>query len=213
MHKVTFFPLGNADTCLFDLECAMKLLFDYAHWKDSEDDEDLRLDLASELKKDLDENERDYYDVVAFTHADDDHLHGASEFFFLEHAQKYQNEDRIKINELWVPAAMILEEGLKNDALILRNEARYRLKKGKGIRVFSRPERLKKWLKDQGLTLKDRVHLITNAGNTIPGFSKENEGIEFFVHSPFSIVCDEQEIDRNEASLVLQGTFKISNKI
>lgn len=210
MHKVTFFPLGNADTCLVALECGMKLLFDYAHWKDSEDEEDLRIDLATELRRDLDENDRDYYDVVAFTHADDDHIHGASEFFFLEHAKKYQDEDRVKINELWIPAAMIIEEGLEDDAAILREEARYRLKKGQGIRVFSRPERLKKWLENQGLGLKDRLHLITNAGSIIPGISKENEGIEFFVHSPFSLVCDEEEVDRNEASLVLQGTFKIS---
>lgn len=189
----------------------MKLLFDYAHWKDFEDDKDLRIDLATELRNDLDDSDRDYYDIVAFTHADDDHIHGASEFFYLEHAQKYQSEDRVKINVLWVPAAMIIEEGLENDAAILRNEARYRLKKGKGIRVFSRPERLKKWLENQGLALKDRIHLITNAGSNIPEFSKEKEGIEFFVHSPFSMVCDEQEIDRNEASLVLQGTFKISD--
>ncbi|GAG24442.1 unnamed protein product, partial [marine sediment metagenome] len=202
---------GNADTCIVDLECGKKLLFDYAHWKDFEDDKDLRIDLAKELRKDLDENDRDYYDVVTFTHADDDHIHGASEFFFLEHAQKYQDDDRVKIKELWVPAAMIIEKGLENDAAILRDEARYRLKSGEGIRVFSRPERLKKWLEDQGISLKDRIHLITNAGSTIPGFSKETEGIEFFVHSPFSIVCDEQEIDRNEASLVLQGSFKITD--
>ena len=42
MHKATFFPLGNADTCHLDLEGGDKLLFDFAHWRDAEDEDDLR---------------------------------------------------------------------------------------------------------------------------------------------------------------------------
>ena len=30
MHKVTFFPLGNADCCLIDLHGGQKILFDCA---------------------------------------------------------------------------------------------------------------------------------------------------------------------------------------
>lgn len=29
MHKVTFFPVGNADSCMVDLRCGEKLLFDF----------------------------------------------------------------------------------------------------------------------------------------------------------------------------------------
>ena len=110
MHRATFFPLGNADTCRLDLECGKKLLFDFAHWKDAENEGDLRIDLAESLRDAL---EADSFNVVAFTHVDDDHIHGAIEFFYLDHAQKYQSDDRIKIEELWVPAAVIIEEGLE----------------------------------------------------------------------------------------------------
>lgn len=48
-----------------------------------------------------------------------------SDFFYLEHAKKYQNGDRIKIKELWVPAAMITEEGSEDEARILQSEARF----------------------------------------------------------------------------------------
>ena len=153
------------------------------------------------------------YDVVAFTHADKDHTKGLSEFFYLEHAKEYQDEDRIKIDTLWVPAAIILETSPStDDHRILRQEARYRLKEGEGIRVFSKPDLLEDWLKKQGLELKDREDLITNAGQTVPGYDKPSEGVEFFVHSPFSESIDDEEIERNKASFVVQATFKIEDE-
>lgn len=183
MHKITFYPLGNADCCKVDLSNGKKLLFDYAHTRNGEDENDPRIDLAKILKEDLEESNRKDFDVVAFTHGDDDHIHGFSEFFYLEHAQKYQNDERIKIKELWVPAAMIIEEGLEGEARILRAEARHRLKNGERIRVFSRPERLKDWLESEGLSLEERKHLITSAGQLVPGFDdKSSKGVEFFVH-------------------------------
>ena len=215
MHKLTFFPLGNADCCLIDLDNGQKILFDYADVGDSDDDDDLRIDLPAKLREDLEAAEKDSYDVVAITHADEDHIKGFSEFFYLEYAQKYQSDDRIKIDTLWVPAAIILEKSPStDDHKILRKEARHRLKEGKGIRVFSKPELLEDWLKEQGLKLKDREDLITNAGQTIPGYKKSSEGVEFFVHSPFSRTVDEEgeEIERNEAALVVQVTFEFENK-
>jgi hypothetical protein len=207
MHKATFFPLGNADSYLIELQQGKKILFDYANLRDPEDESDRRADLAVELREVLEAADRDYLDVVAFTHADDDHIHGAGEFFHLDHADKYQSNGRIKINELWVPAAMILEDGLDDDARILRAEARHRLIKGAGIRVFSRPEALAEWLESQDLTLDSRRHLITNAGGLVPGFAKVTDGVEFFIHSPFSKHCDEGQIDRNTACIGLQATF------
>lgn len=211
MHKVTFFPLGNADTCRINLEGDQKLLFDFAHWKDAEDENDLRIDLAKSLREDLEEAERDDFDIVAFTHVDDDHIHGATEFFHLDHAKKYQGDDLIKIKTLWVPAAVIIEEGLKDEAAVIRAEARHRLKKNYGIRVFSRPDALKEWLENEGLTIESRSHLITDAGKLVPGFTTESEGVEFFVHSPFSKTSEEGDlVQRNEASLVFQARFVVS---
>ena len=213
LPKLTFYPLGNADCCLIDLEEGQKILFDYADVRDSDNDDDLRIDLPEKLREDLEEAEKDSYDIVAFTHADQDHTKGLSEFFYLEHAEKYQDEDRIKIDTLWVPAAIILETSPSTeDHRVLRQEARHRLKEGEGIRVFSKPELLEDWLKKQGLKLKDREHLITNAGQTIPGYSKSSNGVEFFVHAPFSESIDDEEIERNKASLIIQATFKIENE-
>jgi hypothetical protein len=214
MHTVTIYPLGNADTCRIDLSGGKKILIDYAATRDPNDSYDRRCNLSNELRGDLTKAGRSYYDVVGFTHLDTDHIKGSTEFFYLDHAEKYQGPDRIKINELWVPAAAIVEEGCDDEARIIRAEARHRLRIGKGIRVFSRPVHLKNWLAQQGLTLESRAHLITDAGQLIPGFNLTTDGVEFFVHSPFaSHLADGSLIDRNQDSLVLHGTFTVDGII
>ena len=208
---MTFFPLGNADCCRIDLECGKKILFDFAATRDPEDKDDVRCDLFKELRDDL--GERKYFDVVAFSHLDIDHFKGTTEFFYLEHAEKYQGDDRIKMNVMWVPAALITEKSPDDDeARILQKEARHRFREGKGIRVFSRPERLKKWCKENDIELDDRLHLISDAGTLVPGFSLANEQAEFFVHSPFAVRQDENTVeDRNEDSLMLHVTFQVDD--
>jgi hypothetical protein len=215
MHLVTIFNLGNADTSRIDLENDKKLLIDYANMRCSTDTKDKRTDLPAVLRADLKNAKRNDYDVVAFTHLDNDHTCGASEFFELLHAAKYQGPDRVKIKELWVPAAVIVEEGCEDETRILRQEARYRLKQGRGIRVFSGPGQLTDWLNKQGLTLADRQHLITDAGTLIPGFSLANDGVEFFVHSPYASRTEGgglAAMDRNSDALTFQATFQVGSQ-
>lgn len=212
MHKLTFFPLGNADCIRIELANGRQLLFDYAAMRDESDKDDLRIDLPTRLRDDLRAAKRTDYDVVAFTHLDDDHVKGAADFFWLEHATKYQGKDRIKITELWVPAAALTEEGCEDDARVIRQEARHRLKAGKGVRVFSRPERLKEWLEKQTprLTVESRRGLITDAGQIVPGFALASDDLEFFVHSPFAVRQNEKDLeDRNEDALVLHASFQV----
>ncbi|MGB6837487.1 MAG: hypothetical protein WBF66_07270 [Dehalococcoidia bacterium] len=162
------------------------------------------------LRQDLEATGRKSYDVVAITHLDKDHYAGASEFFYLEHAKKYQDEDRVKIDSLWVPAAVIVEQGPEDpEARIIQAEARHRLLEGEGIRVFSRPDMLKDWLREHDLSVEDRAHLITDAGQLVPEFTKSKDGAEFFVHSPFARRLDDSRVvDRNTNSIVVQATFK-----
>jgi len=209
MAKLTFYPLGNADCCLIDLDSDKKFLFDYADARDPEDEDDLRIDLPAKLREDLDAAGRDAYDVVAFSHLDKDHYQGASEFFYLQHDMDYQDDDRIKIETLWVPAALVTEDDVDDDeGKIIQAEAHHRLKQKEGIRVFSRPDRLKDWLEKNGMKLKDIKGLVTDAGQLAPEFSLDDDGVEFFVHSPFAKRLDEDTVeDRNAESLVLHATF------
>ena len=207
--RLTIYPLGNADCCLVRLADNRALVLDFAATRGDEA-EDPRIDLPKALREDI--GDRNDVDVLAISHLDEDHYKGVSEVFFLEHAAKYQDSDRIEIGELWVPAAVIVEKGPDaEEARIIQAEARYRMKQGKGIRVFSRPKSLEAWLNGQGLKLSDRAHLITDAGCLIPGFSFDSGGVEIFVHSPFAqAAADGTVIMRNSTSLALHATFKVN---
>lgn len=207
---INFFPLGNADTLRLDLADGRKILVDYAAMRNGDDDEDKRCDLPAELRRDLSKVGRDYFDAVCITHTDSDHCKGFGDFFWLQHAAMYQGKDRIKIRELWVPAAAILEENLNNDARLVRAEARYRLREGKDILVFSQPDALKKWFENEGIDFEKRKHLIVDAGKLVPGYSLAGpEKVEFFVHCPFGWRQDQNTvISRNEDSIAMHATFK-----
>lgn len=211
MPALTFFQLGNADCCRIDLANGQKILLDYANMRAGAGD-DKRADLPKLLRDDLASVKRDYFDVVAFTHIDGDHVKGSSEFFWLTYAQTYQGAGRIKMNQMWVPAAAITETGAEGDSRIIRDEARHRLIEGKGIKVFSRPAALKDWLAARNIRLEDRLSCFVNAGEFVPGFDRTRaEGVEFFVHAPYAKrTVDGGLLDRNRDSLVFQATFRVS---
>jgi hypothetical protein len=107
---------------------------------------------------------------------------------------------------------MILETAASDEQsaefVTWRQEARYRLIEGKGIRVFSKPDKLKEWLEENDLTVDSRRHMITDAGQTVPGFTIGNDGVEFFCHSPFIKCVDDSDDLRNGAALVFNVRFQ-----
>lgn len=210
MHTVHFFPIGNADSCLIQLENGRRVLFDFADMQDLSDKTDKRCDLEKELRDCLNGDKE--IDVVAFTHLDIDHCKGAKDVFYLEHAEKYQDENRIKIKTMWVPASAVLEAGVKGQARTMRAEARHRFLQGKGIRVFSWPDALDDFLRERDIDPATRRDLITDAGKLCPEFILEKDGVEFFVHSPFAEHCDGKVVVRNDAALFLQATFSVAGR-
>lgn len=217
MHTITFYPVGNGDSSQIELENGRRLIFDFRQHPDAGKPDCPALDLANHLRQELKGAGRDNVDVLALSHGDNDHLQGSTDFFELDHAEKYQGAGRIKVKELWVPAALVLEifeqESDPHEAKIWRQEARYRLLKGYGVRVFSRPDKLKEFLAKKGVSLESRRHLITDAGQLVPGFSLAADGAEFFCHSPFIKHCPEGDILRNEASLIFQIRFLIRGMV
>jgi hypothetical protein len=209
MHTVRFFPIGNADSCLIELANGRRAMFDFADMATGKED-DKRCDLEKELRGCLGDDKE--IDVVAFTHLDTDHCNRAKEVFFLEHAAKYQSDDRIKIKTMWVPASAILEEGTTGQARTLRAEARHRFIEGKGIRVFSRPDALDQFLLDRDIEPAKRRNLISDAGTLCPEFNLEADGVEFFAHSPFAEHCDGELIVRNDSALFVQATFEVEGR-
>src|SRR5689334_10932432 len=135
MPSLTFYPLGNADCCRVVLADGRQVLFDYANQRNPDDPNDKRCDLEADLRGDMKKAKQSAFAAVAFTHLDDDHVCGSDKIFHFEHAKVYQTGDRLKIDELWVPAAAIIDPDCEDSAKIVRAEARYRLKQGSGIKV------------------------------------------------------------------------------
>lgn len=208
MHTVTFFPIGNADSCLIELENGRRALFDFADMRNPDDKDDKRCDLEAELRARLGDDKS--IPVVAFTHLDKDHCCRAKEVFHLDHADKYQGGDRIEIETMWVPANAILEKGVKGQARVIRAEARHRFLEGYGIRVFSRPDELDGFLEERGIDPADRAHLITDAGQLCPEFTLADDGLEFFVHSPFA--QHGEDAARNDSALFMQATLRADER-
>ena len=176
---VKFYPIGNADCSLIKTQDDKFIIIDYAAPSDGS------FDLAKGLKNEVGEGGQ--IEILSFSHMDADHVKGASDLFYLEHAEKYQTEGRIKIKELWVPAAAIVESGLEDDA-----------------RVFGKPEYLKEYLESdesgKDINYDDVKHLIVEAGSNIPMC-----GLEFFIHAPFSNDQDDKStIKRNSNALAFQ---------
>lgn len=205
MAKLIFYPLGNADTTLIHLNDGRLVLKDFFRPEFLKDDK--RIDLRDELGDYVRSLDRDYIDVVLISHADDDHLHGAEDFFWLEHSEHYQGGDRIKINDLHVPSNFIVEPGLEGTAKIIQQEARHRLKEGRGILIYGFPYEVDTWFKKEGIDPKTRNNLLIHAGQFVPGFSKESGNVEIFVHAPFSFMLEGDIENRNDNSIVLQLTF------
>lgn len=207
-HSITFYPVGNGDTTQIVTDQGKRILLDYRQHSNAESADFPVMDIRSTLKEELSSDDQNFFDVVAFTHADNDHIQGSTEFFEFDYTAKYQGDDRIKIKELWVPAAMLLEaadnDKQSEEFVILRQEARHRLINDYGIKVFSKPDDLVTFMQEKGLGPNDRDHRIVDAGSLVDTFSLSNDGIEFFCHSPFMKHCDasDKKTIRNEASLI-----------
>jgi len=204
MVRITFYPLGNADSSLIEFADGRLMLNDY-YRPESFDEDDKRIDLTEGLQKVLDSKGQDYFDIVAFSHRDNDHVGSAEKFFKMENPQIKDSGD-VAIKQMWVPAFFVIEKGLDGSAEILQKEARYRLKKAQKIRVMGSSETLTKWIDkncDDPLLSKT---LVVPAGKLV----EDGSEVKIFVHSPFSAETDSKEDNPNDASMVLHFTFKVS---
>lgn len=210
-YRFFHYPLDNADCTLIRTAAGRLILVDCAATARREPG-DLRIDLHRALREDI--GPRREIDVLVVTHLDEDHYRGLTEVFRLGLAPADEVDSRIEVRQLWVPAAAIVEEGLESEeARVIQREARARLRQGSGIRVFSCPRTLVRWLHREGLEPKDREHLITHAGTCVPEFSLARDGLEVFVHAPFADAAESRrEIERNATSVVLHLTFSVGGR-
>lgn len=200
-QSISFYPEGNAECILLELGNGKRMLMDFANMHNNDS-------RYTDLVDSFDDIES--FDVVMFTHPHDDHVKGASEFFYFDYAKKYQGGKRAKIKELWISAAFLLDVNPCEDARVIRQEARYRLSEcnGKGIKIFAAPNSLETWLAENDLSTDESIYPIIHAGTLLNNLDHNlGDEISIFVHAPFSEDSDDVS-DRNEPSIVLQISVK-----
>lgn len=134
--SIHFFPVGNGDMTLIELESDKTLLIDInirAAADDADDDTpDVATQLRDRLKRDADG--RLYVDAFLLSHPDQDHCTGLKKHFHLGDPSDWSKaKDKILIRELW-SSPMAFRRASRNhtlcdDAKAFNKEARRRVKR------------------------------------------------------------------------------------
>ena len=216
--KIKYYPVGNGDTTLIKLSDETTILIDINITSDSEDDSN---DQKYDIKSDLIENElnkdsegRPYVNAFILSHPDQDHCRGFEDTFFLGKPSDYSESDSedicIIINELWFTPKIFDENkvDLSSDAEAFVNEAKRRIDKYEnnqnGNTIVG--NRLKIIGYGDNPELKGLDDLIFVPGNNVNTIDSDDKfDFSFFIHAPFK----EDEDDRNDTSVVLQGKFDV----
>lgn len=102
--SITFFPVGNGDMTLVELENGQRILIDIHVRAIADDESDDAPDVMSQLRDRLerDEQKRLYVDAFLLSHPDKDHICGLENHFHLgKPADWVAKDDKIIINEMW----------------------------------------------------------------------------------------------------------------
>jgi hypothetical protein len=131
---VAFFPVGNGDMTLIELESGRKILIDVNIRAAADDPDDETPDVAKMLRERLsrDRQGRLYVDAFLLSHPDKDHCSGLTTHFHLgPPADWSKSADKIFIREVW-SSPIVFRRALRNhplcdDAHAFNAEARRRV--------------------------------------------------------------------------------------
>lgn len=207
---MTFFPVGNGDMTLITTEENINILIDCNMKKSAEEETNNDYNCNEYLHSNLNKsNGIKYVDALFLTHSDQDHCRGVSEYFNLCSPEEADNE-KIIINELFVPARLLVDSELTNDdAKAIKKEAERRLKliatddfctSGNRIQIVGYSEELEEY-----------SDIIVGAGeNVLTIDGTDNYGADIFVLRPVKRDTDDEKSSVNECTASFKVTFTIN---
>ncbi len=210
---LTCYGVDNGFSAQLTLDEDTHILFDLKQKSDDADESDKTADVQEALLLSLpkDADGRRHLSTFCLSHADLDHCQGFGRVFLLPgQNESDEDDDLIQIDELWV-TAQIFREDVEGPADMLKKEAKRRLglwsraatsgqgeERGNMLVVFGRFE------DEPGLAhLPDERRI--GAGETLDRVCGDVRGdLEVFAHWPFKAAVDDEELPRNEKSMVIQ---------
>ena len=205
-NNMTFFPVGNGDMTLITTDKRINFLMDCNMRKSAEEETNNDYDCNEYLHNNLNSDDgMMYIDALFLTHSDQDHCRRMKEYFNLC-APENADDTKIRINELYVPAKLLVDTEHKNDdADAIRKEANRRLglfgtdafnKSGNRVKIIGYSEELEEY-----------NSLIIGAGKYITSINGiEDYGAEIFVLRPVKRDTDDENASVNDCT----ASFKIS---
>ena len=207
-NYMTFFPVGNGDMTLIQTKTNKYIMID-CNIRNAENDDTI-YDCNEYLQDNLPiDDGQIYLDAFFLTHSDNDHCRGIRDYFNLC-APEDSDDDKIIIDELYVPAKLMMDETHYNDdADAIREEAQRRLDLLGTDEADTPGNRIK--IVGYSKELKDYTDAIVPAGETISDINGNTDyGAEIFVLRPVKKANDEEESDVNDCTASFKITFEIN---
>lgn len=207
-NYMTFFPVDNGDMTLIQTKKNKYILID-CNIRNAENDDTI-YDCNEYLQDNLPvDSGQVYLDAFFLTHSDNDHCRGIREYFNLCAPEDFDDE-KIRIDELYVPAKLMMDDTHYNDdADAIREEAQRRLDLLGEDDADAPGNRIK--IIGYSKELKDYVDTIIPAGETISDINGNTDyGAEIFVLRPVKKANDDEESDVNDCTASFKITFEIN---
>lgn len=226
--NITFFPVGNGDMTLIELENGKTILIDVRIRSEADNDSNNDVpDVVSSLKEKLkkDDDGRYYVDVFLLSHPDEDHCLGLDKNFHLGSLDEYNaDSDKIIIYEIWSSPLTFrrqkTDHKLCSDAIAFRKEAKrrvsiYRDKKddfvdGNKVLLLGHDERNQETGRYKTEDLSEILIEIDKSFSRICGEDQDSFSVRLLGPLPFSDKKEEEEeLSKNNSSVIMQWAFKV----
>lgn len=207
-NYMTFFPVGNGDMTLIQTKTNKYIMID-CNIRNAENDDTI-YDCNEYLQDNLPiDDGQIYLDAFFLTHSDNDHCRGIRDYFNLC-APEDSDDNKIRIDELYVPAKLMMDETHYNDdADAIREEAQRRLDLLGTDEADTPGNRIN--IVGYSKELKDYADAIVPAGETISDINGNTDyGAEIFVLRPVKKANDDEESAVNDCTASFKITFEIN---
>ena len=213
---ITFFPVGNGDMTLIELESGRTILIDVNIRAAADDPDDPAPDVASKLREKLkrDARGRLYLDAFPLSHPDQDHCGGLRQHFHLGPPEEHDpEEDKIIIRELW-SSPMVFRRASKNhplckDAKAFNREARRRVERFREVGLsLGDGDRIQIMGRDENGKTDDLEHILVEVDSLLTKVNGRRDGtMTARLLGPLPKTDDEDEeeaLAKNRSSVIVR---------
>lgn len=217
--KVTFFPVGNGDMTLLELDSGTRILVDINIRQPDDGIRDVAKDLRDRLAKD--DKGRPYVDAMVLSHPDQDHCRGLEQHFHLGLLSDYDDKaepKKIVIREMWSSPLIFrrasVNHTLSADAKAWNTEARRRVALFRKNGVGEHGDRVLVLGEDKNGKTDDLKDILVRAEDVISkvaGKAQSNFSAHLLAPQLAKDEKDEQELSKNESSVIINYSIGVGS--